>query len=257
MTTVQDIIQYKESEEQKILSVCKSIHPKLTSFIMFQDINDDSLMNDDLKTRYDRDIVPLLKQYKDTLRSMKMEFLIQYFQQYMEIGIIDAPGVDLNTGNQILLEDLYSNEIDFFPELEVQAMYYRVLEYGTSLNHLEPFWCKTAQYTISSENLKITAAPADSPSKYMKSLLYSFGDQGYKNESKRLMEYCTALGRLPYSAHVPALSQYDERQLKNSGIIVAAQNHLKLHDFLESGKDMYKKYYCSQKDQQYRFVERK
>ena len=242
---IKEIKQYSRDSINEILRLAASIHPKIISVLQFRDIFDDSLMDDSFLERYKSQILPLVKEYQNTLQSMKEEYLTQYFEDFMECSDFEDYGINLRTGAWIDHPSAWlAEDVEFLPRVEVQAMYDGVLSIHSNRATFTPFWERYG-YTMISDQEKANVSSASTPSAFIRNCRSLFR-QSHRNGVYKVLDSAKLAGTFDYEIHLEPLSQYDERNTANNIIITGVQRHAKLRDFLESDIDKnLEKYYST------------
>lgn len=241
---IKEIKQYSRDTINEILKLSASIHPKLISVLQFRDIFDDTLMDDSLRDRYNTQILPLVKEYQNNLRTMKEEYLTQYFEDFMECSDFEDYGINLRTGLWVDQPKAWLEEdVEFLPRVEVQAMYDGVRNIHSNRATFTPFWERYG-YTMISDHEKASVNAASSPSAFIRGCRSMFR-QTHRNGVYKVLDSAKLANTFDYEIHLEPLTQYDERNIVNNYIVNGVQRHAKLRDFLESSIDKSLPYYYS------------
>lgn len=242
---IKEMKQYSRDCVSEILSVANSIHPKLLSVIQFRDIYDDSLMNRSLLDRYNSQVLPLVKAYEKEFREMKVQYITQAFEDFMEYSDYDDYGINLKTGAWLDNAKAWTDreEVDFMPRVEVQAIYDGVMYLHSNRASLKPFW-EHSRYMMISDDKKATVSSSSTPDGFIRACRSMFVHSN-KNVIYKVLESAKLATTFDYDIHLEPLTQYDERNIVNSTIIIGVQRHAKLRDFLESSIDKNMKCYSS------------
>lgn len=248
---IKEIKEYSRSAHNDILSIARSIHPKLFSILQYSDLLDNSLRDGNLKVLYDSQIRDAKQKYCNDLRKMKCDYLSQFFADYMELGTFDDYGINLDTGAWMDNPTEWM-KVSFLPRSEVQPIYDGVLDIHLDKTRIEPFWNRGG-YTISSVHEKVTVKGWGDPVGFIDYHRGLFRN-GVRNKVYDLLDSAKLANTFDYHIHLEPLNEYEERQIAQHYMIKGVERHAKLRDFLESSIDKNLDYYTStMKNSRYTF----
>lgn len=230
---LREIKVYSRESRAKINKVAESIHPKLLKILQYNDLYDESLRDNGLIERFNRDVHPLIEEFHSTFKNMKHEYLYNFFDDFLELDDYDDIGIDLFSGQYLYKPDSWVSAIDFLPNPACADIYNGVINlHQNYMGRLKPFW-EYNSYTITSDTQHAVVSSNSSPVRFIDNARSQFKD-GHVNAIQRVVECAKMASEFDYPIHYPPLSPYDEKNIHHNVLIRSVERHAKLRDFLES-----------------------
>lgn len=152
-------------------NACKNIHPQLCSRLVVRTIDTPSLYDDNLKVRFDAEIVEMRNKFKEELRVMCNEIINDYLKSLLmlkimntdhyndNIGIICADGEEVQKHNvdQITIDNYRTIAVLDYEAEDFCQMVHAAIYAG--LNVPTPFWTQASYTSRGTSEVVIFACP--------------------------------------------------------------------------------------------------
>lgn len=184
MKSISEIIEMKSTYTTRINNTARSIHSKLLSHLSFKDLYDESLMDNNLLTRYNNEVEPIIEEYKKELSTSVYEYLLNFLN---DVSYIISPiGYNLDTGEEVTEASKEIFEINFIPAFEIETIWEEVLNIRYSY-YPRPFWVITG-YNISKNGEIISVSSGKSPRDFLLSNRDKFNKANVKSNYENLVQ---------------------------------------------------------------------
>lgn len=159
---IQDIKNTQLMYNQKIQDISKRIDIKLLSILTYQDLfNEKYDDSNSINEQYLEYVLPVINEYKNEMKRMSTEFLIEY--------VNDMSNILENTGYySSTFEEAFkiTSLNDYNPCIEIEPVFNGVYELISNYTFL-PFWRKPSYY-LKGDNESVLIYACDNPTEFFK-----------------------------------------------------------------------------------------
>ncbi|WNA15743.1 hypothetical protein XaC1_100 [Xanthomonas phage XaC1] len=223
----------KEANEIKssFYNKCNEIHPKLLSTLVYEDISDHTLYNDDLLDRFKEILKEVNIANSNIWYEVKDYFLdvvLDYYEHGIDIGYHENGEEFLTRFGEILIDfNVYS------PSFQLEPLYKAVIGYRNYIE-LVPFWKKSIDMYLPERGFYTKALSKNSPQEYINGM--KLASETDKLSTNEIFLLCVKADiQSPYDMHISVrdpknqdLKKYQESYINTVVMHKALEELLKL-----------------------------